>query len=74
MTPIYKETRNRNVKKTALLLQDLGFNIHPDKSVFLPKRLLTFLGFVINSIDMAVKLTAGKANHLQEACKKLLNT
>ena len=27
----------QSVKKTALLLQDLGFIIHPDKSVFLPK-------------------------------------
>ena len=63
----------QSVKKTALLLQDLGFIIHPDKSVFLPKRVLTFLGFVINSIDMTVQLTPAKANHLREACTKLLN-
>ena len=61
------------VKNTALLLQELGFIIHPDKSVFLPKRVLTFLGFVINSIDMTVQLTPAKANHLREACTKLLN-
>ena len=42
----------QSVKKTALLLQDLGFIIHPDKSVFLPTRVVTLLGFVINSIDM----------------------
>ena len=64
----------QSVKKTALLLQDLGFIIHPDKSVFLPKRVLTFLGFVINSIDMTVKLTPDKANRLRETCTKLLNT
>lgn len=64
----------QSVKKTALLLQDLGLIIHPDKSVFIPKRVLTFLGFVINSIDMTVKLSPDKANHLQEACTKLLNT
>ena len=63
----------QSVKKTALLLQDLGFIIHPDKSVFLPKRVLTFLGFVINSIDMTVRLTPDKANNLREACTKLLN-
>lgn len=64
----------QSVKKTALLLQDLGLIIHPDKSVFIPKRVFTFLGFVINSIDMTVKLSPDKANHLQEACTKLLNT
>lgn len=78
MTPIYKETLNwecwQSVKKTALLLQDLGFIVHPDKSVFIPKRVLTFLGFVINSVEMTVKLTPEKANHLRQACIKLLNT
>ena len=64
----------QSVKKTALLLQDLGFIVHPDKSVFIPKRVLTFLGFVINSVEMTIKLTPEKANHLREACLKLLNT
>ena len=77
MTPTYKETQNRNagkvLKKTALLLQDLGFIIHPDKSVFLPKRVLTFLGFVINFIEMTVQRTPAEANHLREAYTKLLN-
>ena len=36
--------------------------------------MLTFLGFVINSVEMTVKLTPEKANHLRQACIKLLNT
>lgn len=55
----------QSAKKTALLLQDLGFIIHPDKSVFQPKRVSKFLGFVINYIDMTVKLTPDKANCLR---------
>ena len=34
------------------MLDKLGFIIHPDKSAFLPKQIIVFLGFTINSIDM----------------------
>lgn len=34
------------------------------------KKVLAFLGFVLNSIDMTAKLTPDEANHLREACKK----
>lgn len=69
-----EQERWQSVQKTALLVQELRFIIHPDKPVFPPKRVLTFLGFVINSTDMTVKRTPDKANHLQEAGTKLLNT
>ena len=37
--------RPRNIN-TA---NSLGFIIHPDKSIFLPKQEITFLGFNVNS-------------------------
>ena len=64
----------QSVGKTTLLLQGLGFIIHPDKSVFIPARILTFLGFIINSEEMTVRLTPEKAQHLREECTELLNT
>ena len=64
----------QSVKKTTLLLQDLGFIIHPDKSVFIPARGLTFLGLIINSEEMTVRLTPEKAQRLREECTELLNT
>ena len=59
-----------NVKNTSLLLQDLGFIIHPwpDESVFIPRRALTFLGVVIHSEEMTVKLTPDKQCPSVELC------
>lgn len=42
------------------LQQDLGFVIHPDKSVLIPTQKLTFLGFVIDTRCMTVTLTQEK--------------
>ena len=38
-----------NVITSIKLLNSLGFIIHPDKSTFLPKQEIAFLGFNINS-------------------------
>ena len=62
----------QSAKQTALLLQDLGFIIHPEKSIFKPSRALLFLGFLINSEHMTVTLTKEKAIHLKGACLNLL--
>jgi len=63
-----------NVKDTVKLLDSLGFVVHPKKSVFEPTKCLTFLGFVINSVDMTVRLTQEKQTKVYNACKHLLNT
>ena len=46
-----------NVKQTADLLDSLGFTIHPRKSVFQPAQDIVFLGFILDSKDMSVRLT-----------------
>lgn len=60
-----------NVKETVMLLGDLVFPIHNEKSVLMPSQVLTFLGFVLNSVTMTVQLTESRKQKLKKAC--LLN-
>ena len=46
-----------SVLSTLQVFDDLGFVAHPEKSEFLPKQQLTFLGFRIASVLMRVSLT-----------------
>ena len=62
----------RNVIDTTSLLDKVGFVIHPEKSVLLPTRIITFLGFVLNSVLMQVSLTPERALKLEDACENLL--
>ena len=40
------EACQKNVWVTVHLLQKLGFTIHPDKSILIPKQILVFLGLL----------------------------
>ena len=51
-----------NVIASIKHLNSLGFIIHPDKSIFLPKREITFLGFDINSWKMKITLADWNRN------------
>lgn len=64
----------KNVIDTTSLLDKVGFVIHPEKSVLLPTQIITFLGFVLNSILMQVSLTPDRALKLKDACENLLAT
>lgn len=48
------------VMETIQSLDMLGFTVHPEKSVFLPQKQITFLGFDINSTSMKITLTKEK--------------
>ena len=61
-----------NVVDTTKLIDKLGFVAHPEKSVFIPMQELVFLGFVLNSLTMQVRLTNEKATKLKNACQELL--
>jgi len=57
-----------NVTTTVYLLQNLGFNTNEDKSVLQPVQKLEYLGCVIDSRSMTVKLThTGKTKILKFA-------
>ena len=60
-----------NVTDTVNIFQDLGFTIHPEKSILVPTRTLTFLGFILDSHFMRISLTAGKADSLKAAAQAL---
>jgi hypothetical protein len=61
-----------NVVDTTKLIDKLGLVAHPEKSVFIPTQELVFLGFVLNSVTMQVRLTPEKATKLEQACQELL--
>lgn len=61
-----------HVSDTVSLLTKLGFLIHPDKSVLVPVQMITFLGFILDSIQMLVRPTLEKAQKLKTTCAKLL--
>ena len=43
------------IRATIAALRELGFTIHPEKSVLVPSQ-QTFLGFVLNSFKMTITL------------------
>ena len=49
-----------NVQDTVSLFQEVEFPIHDEKSVHILCQTLTYLGFILNSITMTVKLTDGR--------------
>lgn len=61
----------RNVTDTVRLMDGLGFTVHPEKSVMLPTQILTYLGFILDSIFMTVTLTPEKANKIVWLCSQL---
>ena len=65
---------HKNVTNTITLFTKLGFQIHPEKSVFIPSQKLTFLGFVQDSNAMTVMLTEEKVLGILSVCASLLKT
>ena len=49
-----------NIESTIELLQNLGFTIQPTKSILTPTQIMTFLGFLIDSVQMTLELTVVK--------------
>jgi hypothetical protein len=54
------------------LLENLGFVINLEKSVFVPTQKLEFLGFVIHRIDMILVLPTDKVKSIKSLCRNLL--
>ena len=64
----------KNVIDTIKLLEELGFVVHPLKSVLIPWQEIEILGFVINTVFMTVELTLDKKESFGNSCKALLST
>lgn len=63
-----------NTKMIAETLQSLGFTINNKKSVFEPTQKITFFGFLIDSVQFCVFLTAEKMSKIFNLAKVLLNS
>ena len=63
----------KNFLASIKLLNSLGFIIHPDKSIFLPKQEITFLGFNINSQKMGITLIDTKNKTLKGYYSEMLH-
>ena len=60
------------IADTVSLFTNLGFTIHPVKSVLQPQQKIYFLGLVLDSTTMTVTLTAAKAMKVRSASQNLL--
>jgi len=61
-----------NMVSTATLFTELGFYIHPNKSVFMPTHTLTFLGFILDSVKMTISPTPEKVEKVVKACCQMV--
>ena len=50
-----KQQCAKNVSDTINLLDNLVFTVHDKKSILMPTKEITFIGFVLNSVDMTVR-------------------
>ena len=55
----------RAIALTISAFMKLGFFIHPDKSILVPCQEIVYLGFIINSINMTVRLTDKRKQKLK---------
>ena len=62
-----------NIWETTNTFLKLGFVIHPTKSVLIPTQELEFLGFLLNSNSMTIRLPPRKAITVKQTCENLLN-
>ncbi|CAB4012760.1 Hypothetical predicted protein [Paramuricea clavata] len=67
------EACKNNIVDSTNLFQQLWFVIHPEKSVLHPVQAIQFLGFVINSLAMTVRLIPRKITKGKSFFNNLLN-
>ena len=58
---------------TVSFLASLGFIIHKEKPVLKPTQCIEFLGFLINSAEMAIKINPKKSQIIIEKIKNFLD-
>ena len=63
-----------NVWVTIHLLRKLGFTINDEKSVFCPTQVIEFLGFIISSLDMTIRLNEKKIADIKKKIIEFLNS
>lgn len=66
------ELCSENVQATQNLLKSLGFTVNYQKSELLPSKVIKYLGFIFNSLEMTIQLTPNKRSLIFEFAQKCL--
>ena len=66
------EECERNIQRTEELLMETGFVINRKKSSFIPSQEILFLGFILNSETMTVRLPGDKVDNIIKSAEDLL--
>ena len=61
-----------NIENRIELLKKLGFAIHLTKSILTPTQRITFLGFVIDPVQMTLEITEEKKSKIHNLCLETL--
>lgn len=61
-----------NVIDTVTLLDTLGFTVHDKKSVIVPSKEIIFVGFILNSDTMTIKITPEKREKIISFCLDII--
>ena len=67
------EQTEKAVKAVTQGLESLGFLIHPEKSVLVPSKEIHFLGFVLNTEYMTLRLPQEKMQEIKHLCIELVH-
>ena len=65
-----REELGRQLAQITSLLESLGFVVNKDKSQLLPVQTIQYLGFLVNSREMKIRLTEEKIVQITTACRK----
>ena len=67
----FKICRN-NIQDTVHLMDSLGLTVQPEKSVLVPTQQIVFLGFLLCSVTMTIRLTPERSQEIIEICNTML--
>ena len=68
-----KDECSKSVKTVGNTFDDLGFTVHPRKSVFEPTQRIEFLGFILDSVKMEVAVGDTKAEDVVNRINNFLD-
>lgn len=61
-----------NINTTVQVIDSLGLTVNPNKSVLIPCQQIVFLGFILCSVTMLIRLTPERCQDIVELCKSVL--
>lgn len=61
-----------NILRIVDLLSELGFFINVEKSEMVPSQVMEYLGFIIDSVNMSIRITPDKVSNISELCREAL--